>query len=80
MIRITASARKHRLTRNRILAALENAELVQTVGDAEYYIGTDNLGMELELIVVPDDRYPDRLACIHAMPTHYRENEEDQQR
>ncbi|NKY50074.1 hypothetical protein [Nocardia vermiculata] len=70
-IRITSGARKHGLTRTRILAALENAELVEKVGDQMVFLGIDNRGVELHIILVPDDKNPDRLACIHAIQYHY---------
>ncbi|MFC7620946.1 hypothetical protein [Microlunatus sp. GCM10028923] len=76
-VRITASARKHRISQSRIIAALAEAELVTVDGDAEYYVGFDDRGVELELIVVPDDRHEGRYACIHAMPTHYRKRQEE---
>lgn len=72
-VRVTSGARKHKLTRSRILFALENAELVAKVGDAGVYHGVDSLGVELEMILVPDNRRPGRMSCIHAMPIHYRE-------
>lgn len=37
LVRITASARKHRISQSRIIAALENADLVAHEGDAEHY-------------------------------------------
>lgn len=70
--RITAGARKHRVARARILAALANGRKVAQDGDLEMYLGTDDEGVELEIGLVPDDRNPGRMACIHAMPTHYR--------
>jgi hypothetical protein len=41
-------------------------------GDALLYIGRDRRGVELEIVAVPDDRHPDVLAVIHAMPTSFR--------
>jgi len=64
--------RKHGLTATRIRSALANAKLVLIDGDAEYYIGVDLTGVELEMIIVPDGRDATRMACIHAMPTEYR--------
>ncbi len=75
-IRITSGARKHRLTRKRIREALATAVFYGAVGDREFYVGIDNRGIEIELILVPSDRADDdRKACIHAMPTHYRSKE-----
>lgn len=71
-VRITSVARKHGLTATRIRSALADAELILLDGDAEYYIGVDLTGVELEMILVPDDRDATRMACIHAMPTEYR--------
>lgn len=70
-IRITAGARKHKITSGRILAALDNAELVAVDGDKEVYIGVDSYGVELKMVVIPDDRDPENKACIHATPTYY---------
>ena len=41
-------------------------------GDALTYIGRDARGVEIEVVAVPDDRYPEGLAVIHAMPTEWR--------
>ncbi|WP_182360573.1 hypothetical protein [Tomitella gaofuii] len=70
-VRITSGARKHGLTRTRILTALENAELIDTVGDKQVFLGTDDQGVELHMILVPDDRDLDRMSCIHAIQYHY---------
>lgn len=37
------------------------------------FVGEDDRGVDLEIIAVPDDRDPDALAVIHAMPTAFRE-------
>lgn len=72
-IRITRSARKHRIGNAHILAALANAGApVNIEGDARHYVGTDDRGIELEITVVPDDRRPGGFSVIHAMPTNYR--------
>ncbi len=42
------------------------------LGDRLVFIGEDDRGVELEIIAVPDDRDPDALAVIHAMPTAFR--------
>ena len=55
---------------------LAEAQLIGTSGDQEFYLGVDSHGVELEMILVPDDRDPNRLACIHAMPSHYRNEQE----
>lgn len=41
-------------------------------GDALVYVGIDARGVELEIVAVPDDRNPEGLAVIHAMPTDFR--------
>ncbi len=70
--RITRSARKHRISAGRIREALANAVLVSEDGDYATYIGTDSRGVELEIGIVPDDRFPDQFAVIHCMPTAWR--------
>ena len=71
-VRVAAGARKHGITTGRIRAALDNAELVAEVGDQASYIGVDDRGVELELIVVSDDQKPESFTVIHAMPTGWR--------
>lgn len=71
-VRITRPARKHRIGAAHILAAMENASHVARVGDSTVFVGTDDRGVELEIVAVPDDRRPGGLAVIHAMPTQYR--------
>ena len=57
-VRVAPGARKHGLTTTRIRAALRNAEMVSVEGDKAGYIGVDDRGEELELVIVPDDREP----------------------
>lgn len=46
--------------------------LVDTdLGPQLHYVGTDDRGVELHVIAVPDDRRDGGLAVIHAMPTSY---------
>lgn len=71
-VRITRSARKHGVGDAHIRAALANAGTPEIDGDALLFTGTDDRGVELEMVVVPDDRYEGQWAVIHAMPTHYR--------
>jgi hypothetical protein len=47
------------------------------VGDRLLFVGLDDRGVELEVIAVPDDRDPDALAVIHAMPTSFRRERSD---
>ncbi len=37
-----------------------------------YFVGIDDRGIELELILTPHDDDADRWVVIHAMPTGYR--------
>ena len=71
-VRISRSARKHGLGAERIRQALATATLVREESDAAVYVGTDNRGVEIELVVVADDRNEGGLTVIHAMPTAWR--------
>lgn len=71
-LRVTRSARKHRVGAGHIREAMGNAVLVSEDGDYALYIGTDARGVELEIGIVPDDRFPDQFAVIHCMPTAWR--------
>jgi hypothetical protein len=71
-VRISRSARKHKLSAGRIRQALANATLVREEADAAVYVGTDDEGVEIELVVVADDRSDDGFTVIHAMPTVWR--------
>lgn len=71
-LRITRSARKHRVGNGHILAALASADTPQPDGDALVYVGMDDRGVMLEIVVVPDDRHHGGWAVIHAMPTSFR--------
>jgi hypothetical protein len=51
---------------------LANAELERIEGDAQVFIGVDASGLEIEIVVVPDNRRPGELAVIHAMPRRWR--------
>ena len=71
--RIARSARTHRIGNAHILEALTRAHSTTPVGtDGYLLIGVDARGVELELIVVPDDRDEDGWVVIHAMPTAWR--------
>jgi len=54
------------------MAAPACAELVAEVGDQAMYVGTDDRGLEIEVILVPNDRDPNAFTVIHAMPTDWR--------
>jgi len=71
-VRIASTARGHKLSSSRIREALAGAVFDHMDGDMAIYHGTDNRGLTLELGLVADDRHPDRLACIHAMPLEWR--------
>ena len=58
-VRISRSARKHKLSAGRIRQALVNATLVREEADAAVYVGTDDEGLEIELVIVADDRSDD---------------------
>lgn len=76
-VRITRSARKHRIGAAHILEAMTAAGVPELVEDDKLlYVGADSRGVELEIVAVPDDKRPGGLAVIHAMPTHYRRQEE----
>jgi hypothetical protein len=72
-VRISRSARKRKLSAGRIRQALANAMLVREEADAAVYVGTDDEGVEIELVIVPDDRSDDGFTVIHAMPTQWRQ-------
>lgn len=70
-VRITSTARKHRLSSGRIQEALASAVFVEMDGGVAIYVGTDLRGLEIELGIVRDDRGVG-LAVIHAMPRGWR--------
>jgi hypothetical protein len=76
-VKFTQSARKHRLGRARVLAAMEAAgepEHVPADGDLDdrlVWVGPDDRGVVLEVIAVD---LPDYLLVIHAMPLAFRRN------
>lgn len=70
-IRITGTARKHKLSSGRIREALAMSVFVEMDGDMAIYVGTDNSGLEIELGIVADDRGTG-FAVIHAMPKGWR--------
>ncbi len=70
--RMTRTARKHKVGKRHALAAILSAGEPELEGDARIYIGLDDRGIELEVVVVPDDRREDRFSIIHAMPTGFR--------
>ncbi|MFZ2963303.1 MAG: hypothetical protein WA006_01305 [Rhodoglobus sp.] len=75
-VKIIRSARKHRVTVEQILEALNNAgepvksEPGQHAGEIAYsFIGTDRQGEEIEIVAIEQPRW---LLIIHAMPTRWR--------
>lgn len=71
-IRITRSARKHKIGNAHIIAAMINAGDPTVDGDQMHYIGTGDRGLELHIVAVPDDRDEDAIAVIHAAPNEWR--------
>jgi hypothetical protein len=69
-VRVIRSARKHRIGNAHILAAMINAGEPTVEGDTLVYVGTDDRGVELRIVAVPNDK-GDGLAVIHCMPTGY---------
>ncbi|MBE5453467.1 hypothetical protein E3G52_000331 [Mycobacteroides abscessus] len=62
----------------RVMAALRHAGMPLLVDKRDgiwrvYFVGTDDTGVELELILVPHATQDEHWVCIHAMPTKYRE-------
>jgi hypothetical protein len=73
-IRVVRSGRRHKVGVAHIVAVMNAVNPVQ-VGDQLLFVGVDDRGIELEIIAVPDDRNPETLAVIHAMPTDLRRGE-----
>jgi len=74
VVKVASSARRHRVSRARILQALTNQSYATTLPVAGsdpkmVFVGTDDRGIELEVVAVV---LPRMLLVIHAMPTHYR--------
>jgi hypothetical protein len=80
-VRVSRSARKHRIGDARILNAMQSAgEPVPLEGDAWLYVGNDpKTGRPLKVIAVPDDKGKSDLTVIHCSPLEWRETggEED---
>ena len=72
-VRVSRSARKHKLSAGRIRQALVNATRIREEADAAVYVGTDDEGVEIELVIVADDRSDDGFTVIQAMPTAWRQ-------
>lgn len=49
-----------------------NAVQVRMEDDAAVYVGSDAEGVEIEMVVIPDDHYPGGFTVIHAMPWEWR--------
>jgi len=71
-LRMTRSGRKHQIGVAHVLTALQNAGEPVRDGDALRYVGVDDRGVELEIVIVPDDRHTDTWAIVHVMPTGFR--------
>ncbi len=78
MARVTLTAKaRMRANKRRVTSALRNAGMPLLVDNRDgiwrlYFIGTDDTGVELELILVPHATQDWTWVCIHAMPTKYR--------
>jgi hypothetical protein len=59
------------------IVAVMNAVDPIRIGDQLVFVGVGDRGIELEIIAVPDDRDPETLAVIHAMPTEFRKGQGD---
>lgn len=72
-IRVSRSARKHRIGDARILNAMQSAGLpVPLEGDAWLYVGNDpKTGEPLKVIAVPDDKQKSDLTVIHCSPLEW---------
>ena len=71
---LRVATRKHRIGIARIIAVMENADVVKPTmtkrGEpGTFYQGYDNRGREMELIVVEGEDYD---LVVHAMPVDYR--------
>lgn len=73
------SGRRHKIGKAHILAVMQTVAPV-VVDDTLVYVGPDDRGIELEIVAVPDDKRPDGLAVIHAMPTALREKKKEEDR
>jgi hypothetical protein len=70
-IRITSTARRHKLSSARIREALTNAVFDHLDEDVAIYVGRDARGLVIELGIVMDDR-GEGFAVLHAMPLDWR--------
>jgi hypothetical protein len=75
-IRVVRSGRRHKVGVAHIVAVMSTVSPV-VVGDQPLFVGVDDRGIELEIIAVPDNRNPETLAVIHAMPTEFRKGQGD---
>ncbi len=75
-IRVVRSGRRHKVGVAHIAAVMHAVDPIQ-IGDQLLFVGADDRGIELEIIAVPDDRNPETLAVIHAMPKEFRKGPGD---
>jgi hypothetical protein len=75
-IRAVRSGRRHKSGVAHIVAVMNAVEPIQG-GDQLLFVGVDDRGIELEIIAVPDNRNPETLAVIRAMPTEFRKGQSD---
>ena len=78
-IRVVRSGRRHKVGVAHIVAVMNAVSPVQD-GDQLLFIGGDDRGIQLEIIAVPDNRNPETLAVIHAIPTEFRKGRDDAER
>jgi hypothetical protein len=78
LIRVVRSGRRHKIGVAHIMSVMNAVDPIQ-VGDQLLFVGVDDRGIELEIIAVPDNRNPETLAVIHAMPTEFRKEQGDGQ-
>ncbi len=75
-LRVVRSGRRHKVGVAHIVVVMNTVDPIQ-VGDQLLFVGVDDRGIELEIVAVPDDRNPETLAVIHAMPTEFRKGQGD---
>lgn len=70
-IRLTQRARKHRVSKHRIVAAMRNAGMPVIQNDGSlYYLGRDTSGRLTEVVAVEADNGD--FIIIHAMPKEWK--------
>jgi hypothetical protein len=75
-MRVVRSGRRHKVGVAHIVAVMNAVDPIR-IRDQLLFVGEDDRGIELAIIAVPDDRNPETLAVIHAMPTEFRKGQGD---